>query len=132
MAVAGGTMRFRLFAALAIMLAATCLAAAEPLELAVKSVNVAEDDVVAGQRQLRLALTAASAEAFARFSTEHVGRVVDLSIDGEVVASPRLVEPISGGLLVVGGMFEPGKVEEIARRLLDGTARLEVGVSATQ
>lgn len=123
-------MRFRLLAALPIVLAATCLAAAEPLVLEVKSVHVADDEVVAGQQQLRLALTGASTEAFARFSTEHVGRIVDFSIDGEVVASPRLIEPISGGLLVVSAMFGPGEVEEIAKRILDGAARVEVDVAA--
>lgn len=106
------------------------LAAAEPLALAVERVSVAKDEVVAGQKQLRLELTPVGREAFAQFSREHVGRTVDLRIDGDVVASPRLVEPISGGVLVVSGMFEPGEIQAIARRILAGAARVEVEARA--
>lgn len=119
-------MLFRLLIAALAVLAACRLAAAEPLVLEVKVAAVVEDELLAGRRQLRLALTSPSAEAFAKFSAENVGRIIDFRIDGDVVASPRLVEPIPGGFLVLGGEFKPGEVEQIEDRLLDGTATLEV------
>jgi len=121
---------FRLFLVILMMLAAVGLAAAEPLVLSVARASVMPDKVVAGQKLLSLELAPASREAFAEFSREHVGDTVDLRVDGDLVASPRLVEPILGGVLVVSGMFKSGELEAIAKRIFAGDARVEVEARA--
>ena len=40
--------------------------------------------------------------------------------------SPRLVEPIAGGLIMVSGSFEPGELAEIGKRIIPGGAKVEV------
>ena len=40
--------------------------------------------------------------------------------------SPRLMEPIPGGMIMVSGSFEPGQLAEIGKRIIPGGARVEV------
>ena len=78
------------------------------------------------QSALDLQLTPQGGEAFAGFTARHVGKTVDLVIDGKVMISPRLVEPITGGRIVVSGKFAPGRLEAIARRISAGSATVDV------
>ena len=82
----------RLIAGTAMVLLACGLAVAEPLTLAIAKAAVVSDQA-SGQRALNLKMTPESAKAFADFTRANVGKVVDLSVDGAVVASPRLVDP---------------------------------------
>jgi preprotein translocase subunit SecD len=97
---------------------------AAPLELKVAKASVVNDS--ADQKALSLELTPQSREAFGAFTAEHVGQTIDLRIDGDVVMSPRLVEPITGGKIMVSGTFEPGKLAEIGKRIIPGGAKVEV------
>ena len=49
-----------------------------------------------------------------------------LRIDGKVVMSPRLMEPILGGVIMVSGTFEPGQLAEIGKQIIPGGAKVEV------
>jgi preprotein translocase subunit SecD len=109
----------------AVLLASAAAALAKPLELSVAKVSVVTDRIT-NQKSLSLELTPQSREAFGEFTTQHVGDTVDLRIDGEVVMSPRLMEPILGGLIMVSGTFEPGQLVEIGKRIIPGGARVEV------
>ena len=40
--------------------------------------------------------------------------------------SPRLMEPILGGLIMVSGTFEPGQLAEIGKQIIPGGAKVEV------
>jgi preprotein translocase subunit SecD len=108
-----------------VLLASGAAAFAEPLQLSVAKVSVVTDRIT-NQKSLSLELTPQSREAFGEFTTQHVGDTVDLRIDGEVVMSPRLMEPILGGLIMVSGTFEPGQLVEIGKRIIPGGARVEV------
>jgi preprotein translocase subunit SecD len=108
------------------LLLLTGAAFAAPLELGVAKVSVVNDS--ADQKALSLELTPQSREAFGAFTAEHVGQTIDLRVDGEVVMSPRLMEPITGGKIMVSGTFEPGKLAEIGKRIIPGGAKVEVEV----
>lgn len=99
-------------------------AAAEilPLDVAEATVTYSFPDKSA----LDLQLTPEGGEAFAGFTERHVGETVDLVIDGKVMISPRLVEPITDGRIVVSGKFAPGRLEAIARRISAGSATVDV------
>ena len=99
-------------------------AAAEILPLDVEKATVTYG--FPDQSALDLQLTVQGGEAFAGFTQRHVGKTVDLVIDGKVVISPRLVEPITGGRIVVSGKFAPGRLEAIARRIAAGSATVDV------
>ena len=107
-----------------VLLLLTGTAFAAPLELRVAKVSVVNDS--ADQKALSLELTPQSRDAFGAFTAEHVGQTIDLRIDGEVVMSPRLVEPITGGQIMVSGTFEPGKLAAIGKRIIPGGAKVEV------
>ncbi|HHZ07933.1 MAG TPA: hypothetical protein GX405_04040 [Rhizobiales bacterium] len=108
-----------------VALVAASPAAAERLPLSIAAVGIVPDEV-SGQMLLRLELTAESRSAFAAFTARHVGETVDLRVDGRVVMSVRLVEPIPGGVFVVGGLFAKGEAEALARRLEAGKATVEL------
>ena len=63
---------------------------------------------------MQLELTPQSRDDFAAFTGRHVGETIDLSVDGEVLMSPRLMEPIAGGMIMVSGSFAQGELEKIA------------------
>lgn len=115
----------RLVAPISALLLLSGIAYAEPLELKVAKVSVVTDKAL-HQQALSLELTPESRDAFAAFTSEHVGNTIDIRIDGEVVMSPRLVEPIAGGLIMVSGSFKPGELAEIGKRIIPGGARVEV------
>ncbi len=121
----------RLIAGVAIVLLACGLARAEPLTLAIAKAAVVSD-AASGQMVLNLKMTADSAKAFADFTRANVGKVVDLSVDGAVVASPRLVEPILGGEVMLNGTFAAGELQRLAGRISAGGAKVTVEVKAEQ
>lgn len=121
----------RLIAGVAIVLLACGLAKAEPLTLAIAKAAVVAD-AASGQMALNLKMTADSAKAFADFTRANVGKVVDLSVDGAVVASPRLVEPILGGEVMLNGTFAAGELQRLAERISAGGAKVTVEVKAEQ
>jgi preprotein translocase subunit SecD len=108
-----------------VLLASGAVAFAEPLQLTVAKVSVVTDRITNG-KSLSLELTPQSRDAFGEFTTQHVGATIDLRIDGEVVMSPRLMEPILGGLIMVSGTFEPAKLVEIGKQIIPGGAKVEV------
>ena len=121
----------RLIAGVAIVLLACSLAMAEPLTLAIARAAVVSD-AASGQMVLNLKMTADSAKAFADFTRANVGKVVDLSVDGAAVASPRLVEPILGGEVMLNGTFAAGELQRLAERISAGGAKVTVEVKAEQ
>jgi preprotein translocase subunit SecD len=123
--------QFGLFTGLLSILMSIAVAGAEPLVLDIAQVNVTPS-VPEGQMALSLDLTPESRQAFADFTTANVGKTVNLSIDGTVVMAPRIMEPITGGKLMVSGNFVAGEVERIARKILDGDVKVQVDVAAGQ
>ncbi|QKC84156.1 hypothetical protein [Mesorhizobium sp. NZP2077] len=119
----------RLIAGVAIVLLACGLARAESLMLAIARAAVVSD-AASVQMVLNLTMTPDSAKAFADFTTANVGKVVDLSVDGAVVASPRLVEPILGGEVMLNGTFAAGELQRLADRISAGGAKVTVEVKA--
>lgn len=123
-----GLSRRALLAALPALIAAGP-AAAERLALAVAAVEIVPDTIPGGVL-LRLELTPDSRAAFAGFTGRHIGETVDLRVEGRVVMSVRVVEPIQGGVFVISGMFAKGELEALARRLQAGKATVEVEARA--
>ncbi|BCG94379.1 SecDF P1 head subdomain-containing protein [Mesorhizobium sp. 131-2-1] len=119
----------RLVVCLAMLLLACGLAAAQPLALAVAAATVVRDPAP-GQDALDLKLTPDSAKAFAAFTVANVGRTIDLSVDGAVVMSPRLLEPILGGEIMVGGRFSRNELRRLAERISSGSGKVTVDARA--
>ena len=65
-------------------------------------------------------VTAQSREALGRFSTAHLGEVVQVTVDGKPIFSPRVLGPITAGVLQIFGRFEMPEAEEEARLVASG------------
>lgn len=100
-------------------------ALAEPLVISL-SEAVAAHDPATGQPIIRIQMTTGSAGAFADFTRRHVGRTVDIRIDGRTIMSPAIREPILGGSAVLSGDLTDTDAADLARRLATGDAVIEV------
>ena len=118
-------MRFlgQLLMLLSLLLVPARALAGEVVELHVQHASIVLDS--AGQKAMQLELTPQSRADFAAFTGKHVGETIDLSVDGEVLMSPRLMEPIAGGLIMVSGSFARGELEKIAMRISEAQAKVE-------
>ncbi|MBZ9993394.1 SecDF P1 head subdomain-containing protein [Mesorhizobium sp. BH1-1-4] len=118
---------FRFITTVTAVLVVAQIAVADPLTLIIAKA-VAVPDPASGQDMLSLKLTPDSGKAFATFTGANVGKIVELSIDGAIVTSPRVVEPILGGEIMISGAFKPGEAERVAERISAGGSRVEVDV----
>jgi hypothetical protein len=80
---------------------------------------------------IRARLTERSALAYFRFTRFYQGRIIELLVDGRVVSAPRIVEPITGGLILLSGSLTYEQAARIAQRLKAHDARLTVRVRDT-
>ena len=54
---------------------------------------------------------------FERITTENVGRQLAIFLDGEVISSPVIQEPIAGGSATITGQFTPQEGRDLVRNL---------------
>jgi len=80
---------------------------------------------------VRARLTERSALAYFRFTRFYQGRIIELLVDGRVVSAPRIIEPITGGLILLSGDLTYEQAARIAQRLKAHDARLTVRVRDT-
>jgi SecD/SecF fusion protein len=115
------------FGTIAIALFGVGAADAQPLQLKLRTAEPAFD-LRSGQPLVSFRMTEDSARDFTRFTTENVGRKVDLRVDGKTLMQTIVREPITGG----AGQVLVQSVDEgrtLAARLSDGTAVLEIEAS---
>jgi hypothetical protein len=80
---------------------------------------------------IRARLTPRSAVAYFRFTRFYQGRIIELLVDGRVVSAPRVIEPITGGLILLSGSLTYEQAARIAQRLKEHEAHLTVRVRDT-
>ena len=117
--------------ALALILACMAPAWAQSIQLDVQSAAIVADPAT-GEDTLAITFADAGKAALAQFTTEHVGGVVEIKVDGEVLSSPMLVEPILTGEVVVTGGASPlaTSLDEIVRRLTEKKAQVEINLAS--
>lgn len=118
--------------AVAILLNALALispAAAETVKLQVESGAITGiKDGQSGRPEVYL--TAQSTKDLWEFTGRHVGKKVDILIDGEVKASPVVREPIMGRTVPIANPNTDAERRETVSRLAEGTMVLELRLSA--
>jgi preprotein translocase subunit SecD len=112
-----------LFCCLALTVAGN--AAGETIAIDVASAAVAYDQR-SGQPVVSFRMTEDSKRRFGEFTARHVGRKADFRLDGRVVMSAVIREPITGGTGQIASQFSAAEAAEIAERLAAGTARVEI------
>ena len=89
---------------------------AADFELAVKTAKVGLDPFTA-QPIVDVVLTHESRKDFAKLTLEHVGDVIELWVDGELVSSPVVQSPIPEGSLTISGAMTAADARLLAARL---------------
>jgi SecDF, P1 head subdomain len=70
-----------------------------------------------GRPALSIRLDESGAEMLEAITVAHMGDVVPLRVDDEVIMSPRVLETITGGEILVSGDFELEELKALAVRL---------------
>jgi hypothetical protein len=81
---------------------------------------------VVGDPAISVTLSPESRVAFAAFSKEAARRFIEIRSAGDVLAIVRLQTPIESGVLQF--MVRDGSTNEVARKLSENAARLEISV----
>jgi len=101
-------------------------ASAEPLTLDIRAARV-DHDRRTGQVLVSIALMDSSKAAFGYFSRQHVGRPMELRLDGKRIISTVIREPILGGVLEVSGLSE-AEAAAIAEQLSTSAGKAQVEI----
>lgn len=102
--------------ALAAMLVMPSLARAEAVTIDIQSADAKLEETT-GRPMLVLLLSADGQEAFAAFTSRHVGQTVDLLVDGVVITSPSIQSPVLDRWLALTGSFPLQEAKALADRL---------------
>ena len=113
----------------ALLIGAADIATATPLALTVADAKLVNEPVVGGTA-VNIKLSPDSARTFEDFTAAHVGDTLDVMIDGKIVMSPKLIDPIRSGALQISGAFDRKEWTKIVAQLKSGQSHLEVDVAA--
>ena len=81
-----------------------------------------------GEPVLDIKLAPESTKSFADLTGANIGKTVALKIDGAVVASPVVREPIVDGTVRISGGLDPEELRAIAAKLSSLSVEVEVEV----
>lgn len=71
-------------------------------------------------------------DLFADITTRNVGKQIAIFLDGELVSSPVVREPITGGSATISGGFTPEEARDLVRNLNFGALPLPIELESTQ
>ncbi|MFT3726606.1 MAG: hypothetical protein QM759_02125 [Terricaulis sp.] len=93
-----------------------CLVASDRVLFSGNIVNVrpADDPDVRGRYVVQVQLSQRAAEIFEDLTTRNVGKEIAVVVDGAVVTSPTVYEPIASGDFQIEGDFSGKEANEIA------------------
>lgn len=72
------------------------------------------------------------AKLFEEITRAHTGEQLGIFLDGELLSSPRINEPISGGRAVITGDFTREEVKDLAQNLNFGALPVPIELQSTQ
>ena len=117
--------------AAAFLFASAATATAEPFVIEVTDVAPLMDERIK-QPVIAFKMSPASTKRFAEFTTENVGRKIDIRIDGKTVMSPVIREPITGGSGQISGNFTLDEANTVAMLLRSGALPGRLSVADQQ
>jgi len=118
----------RVIATLVLAIVLSSPSYAQQLGLVVADAQQALDPLSA-MPVVTIRLSAESARDFAEFTTENVHTTIDVLIDDQVVVSPFIQTPLTGGFMQVSGIDSEAQASTIAKKLRLGDAHLSVSPS---
>jgi preprotein translocase subunit SecD len=104
--------RLMFFVLLAGLVCSIGVAAAQPLSIEVATVESTLDKRT-NEPVISLKMSEKSAQSFAQLTQENIGRLMQLRVDGKVIMSPVIREPILHGSLQITGGFSAKDTKDI-------------------
>ncbi|QDZ11398.1 SecDF P1 head subdomain-containing protein [Devosia ginsengisoli] len=98
-------------------------ALAADILLAVETATASRDPFTA-LPTVEIVLTPEARKAFAKLTLEHIGDVIELRVDGELLTSPVVQTPIMDGVVVISGALTEADANALADRLADQASRI--------
>ena len=98
---------------------------ADKLSLRVTKAQV-EFDSRTSEPVLSVSLNAESKQALTQFTRANVGRQMRVSVNGKVLTSPVIQEPITGSIIQISGGFEIQEATNLANSLSAGNATVDI------
>lgn len=72
------------------------------------------------------------AQLFEEITTDNVGRILGIFLDGEPISTPVIREPITGGTATISGGFAPDEARLLVRNLNFGALPVPIELISTQ
>ena len=102
------------------------------LESARMEFSSAQGGQVPNEPVVALNFTPEGSELFAKITRDNVGEQLAIFFDGEVLSSPRINEPITGGTAIISGGFNPQDARDLAQNLNFGALPVPIELVNTQ
>ena len=116
--------RYIIAAAFAASLVASPVAA-QVIELGVADAQPMFDET-SQQGSVLVRLDREGAQMFAKFTRDHLQKPIKISIDGEVIATPMIREPVVSGSFPISGLASAKAADALSARLASGASVLTV------
>lgn len=87
---------------------------------------------MANEPIVTVTFTEEGAALFEEITANNVGEQLAIFLDGELVSSPVIEEPISGGTAVISGRFTPEEARDLAENLSFGALPVPITLVSTQ
>ncbi|MDO8537096.1 MAG: protein translocase subunit SecD, partial [bacterium] len=85
-----------------------------------------------GQAIVNLSFNSEGKDIFAKITSENVGRVLAIFLDGEVISSPVIREEIRDGKAQISGQFTPEEAKILVRNLNYGALPVPISLVGTE
>ncbi|MEQ1561645.1 MAG: protein translocase subunit SecD [Nitrospira sp.] len=85
-----------------------------------------------GQPVVGITFNSAGKALFAQITRDHVGEVLAIFLDGQVISSPVIRDPITDGKAVISGSFTADQAKSLVRDLNYGALPVPVELISTQ
>ncbi|HRR28223.1 MAG TPA: protein translocase subunit SecD [Victivallales bacterium] len=82
-----------------------------------------------GQRYIFLSFNAEGAKNFAKVTSENVGRLLAIVLDGKLYSAPQIKQPILGGEAQITGNFSREEAQNISNALISGSLPVDLEVA---
>lgn len=102
------------------------------LESAAVEFTSGQSGQLANQPTVSIRFNREGAELFAQITRDNVGEPLAIFLDGEVISSPNINEPIIGGTAVISGGFTVEEAKELAENLNFGALPVPIELASTQ
>jgi protein-export membrane protein SecD len=95
-----------------------------------QNADVSQDSST-GQVVVSFVLTPEGSQLFGDYTTQHVGGILGISLDGVIISAPTIDEAITGGTGIIRGSFNRESAERLATQLKYGALPVPLKIQST-